>query len=93
KPRLGRRVGTVELTPQGERLIGKVLPKQEGMLPALMGELDSREIESLIRICGKLRREDAFDKVSYGAVLIRASEEFDGEEQSGEDDENSKSGE
>ncbi|MGA9883361.1 MAG: hypothetical protein WBQ34_06565 [Candidatus Acidiferrales bacterium] len=87
KPRLGRRVGTVELTPQGERLIGKVLPKQEGMLRALMGELDSREMESLIRICGKLRREDSFDKVSYGAALIRAGEEFDREEQGGEPEE------
>ncbi|MGH9739323.1 MAG: MarR family winged helix-turn-helix transcriptional regulator [Candidatus Acidiferrales bacterium] len=84
KPRLGRQVGTVELTPQGETLIGKVLPKQEGILRALMGELDSREMESLIRICGKIRREDDATKIRYAAELSRASGRFDGEEQGGE---------
>ncbi len=74
KPRLGRQVGTIELTPQGERLIAKMLPKQEGVLRALMGGLDSREMKSLIRICEKLRREDVFADVRFAAALIRAGE-------------------
>ncbi|MGH9718081.1 MAG: MarR family winged helix-turn-helix transcriptional regulator [Candidatus Acidiferrales bacterium] len=84
KPRLGRRVGTIELNPEGERLIGTVLPKQEEMLRSLMAELDSREMKSLIRICGKLRQEDEFTDVRFGAALIRAGEEFDGEERDDE---------
>ncbi len=74
KPRLGRQVGTIELTPQGERLIAKMLPKQEGVLRALMGGLDSREMKSLIRICEKLRREDVFADVRFAAALVRAGE-------------------
>jgi len=84
KPRLGRRVGTIELSPEGERLIGTVLPKQEEMLRLFMAELDSREMKSLIRICGKLRREEDFTAIRFGAALIRASEEFDQGEQDGE---------
>jgi DNA-binding MarR family transcriptional regulator len=81
KPRVGRRVGTIELTPEGERLIGRVLPKQEEMLRLLMGELDSREMGTLIRICQKIRREDDFTRIGLAAALIRASKEFDREEQ------------
>ena len=84
KPRLGRRVGTVELSPEGERLIGKVLPKQVEMLRSLMAELDSREMNSLIRICEKLRREDEFTDVRVAAALIRAAKDFDEEERGGE---------
>jgi len=84
KLRVGRRVGTIALSPEGERLIGKVLPKQEEMLRSLMAELDSREMKSLIRICGKLRREEDFTAIRFGAALIRASEEFDQGEQGGE---------
>jgi DNA-binding MarR family transcriptional regulator len=84
KPRLGRQVGTIELTPAGERLMARMLPKQEGVLHALMAGLDSREMKSLIRICAKLRREDAFAEVRFAAALMRAGKGFDGEEQGGE---------
>jgi DNA-binding MarR family transcriptional regulator len=84
KPRLGRQVGTIELTPEAEKLVGKVLPKQEGMLRALMGRLDSREMRTLIRVCKKLRREDALTNVRFAAALIRAGEGFDQGKQSGE---------
>lgn len=84
KPRLGREVGTVELTPEGEKLIARVLPKQEQMLRSLMANLDSREMQTLIRICEKLRREDDFTTINYGATLIRASKELDKEERDGE---------
>lgn len=79
KARLGRQVGTIELTPQGERLMAKMLPRQEGVLHALMGGLDSREMKSLIRICAKLRREDAFAEVRFATALIRAGEGESGE--------------
>jgi DNA-binding MarR family transcriptional regulator len=84
KPRVGRRVRTIELTEQGSRLVGIVLPKHEEMLRSLMAEVDSREIETLIRICQKIRREDDLSKMRFGHALIRASEEFDQEERGGE---------
>lgn len=74
KPRIGRRVVTIEMTPEGERLIGKVLPRQEGMLRALMGSLDTRELRTLIRACQKIRQEDEFTKVRFAAALIRAGQ-------------------
>lgn len=84
KPRLGRKVGTVALTPEGERLVGKVLPKQEFMLRSLMGNLDTREMQTLIRLCEKLRADDDFAKMRFAGALIRAGKEFEREEQSGE---------
>jgi DNA-binding MarR family transcriptional regulator len=73
--RVGRKVRTIELTPEGERLIGKVLPKHESIVRAVMGELDIREMRTLIGLCGKLRREDDEMKIGYGVALIRASSE------------------
>jgi DNA-binding MarR family transcriptional regulator len=84
QPRLGRRVGTIELTPEGERLIGKVLPRQEGMLRALMGSLDSREMKRLIRSCQKITEVDDLAKVRFAAALIRAGKGLYQEEQGGE---------
>jgi DNA-binding MarR family transcriptional regulator len=56
KRRFGRRVATVHLTEQGEKLIGNVLPKQEKIVKSLMHALQSRELDSLMRICRKLKR-------------------------------------
>ncbi len=58
KPRGGRRVGTVRLTPRGEKLIGHVLPRQAKIVKALMRALDGREQATLSRLCGKLREGD-----------------------------------
>jgi MarR family transcriptional regulator, 2-MHQ and catechol-resistance regulon repressor len=55
KPRQGLVVSRVSLTPQGERLIGSVLPKQEQIVKSLLCEMNSREMDSLARICRKLR--------------------------------------
>ncbi|MGA9885194.1 MAG: hypothetical protein WBQ34_15880 [Candidatus Acidiferrales bacterium] len=86
-PRVGRRVRTIELAPEGERLIGKVLPRQEGMVRSLMGGLDSREMQTLVRICEKLRREDDVSKIRFAAALIRAGSGFDQAEHDGESEE------
>lgn len=86
-PRPGRQVRTIELTPEGERLIGKVLPRQEGMVRTVMGGLDSREMHTLIRICEKLRREDDVAKIRFATNLIRAA---DGVDQAERDDESEK---
>jgi DNA-binding MarR family transcriptional regulator len=83
-PRAGRRVGTVELTSEGERLIGNVLPRQQGMLRALLAGLDSREMKTLIRTCEKITREDDFTKMRFAAALIRAGKGLYQEEQGGE---------
>ena len=60
KPRVGPLVGVISLTPQGERLIGHVLPRQETIVKSLFGLLDSRELDSLSRICRKLKEGDGF---------------------------------
>lgn len=86
RPRRGREVGTVELTAEGERLIGKVLPTQEGMLRVLMAGLDAREMRTLIRACRKIRQEDEFTKVRLATELIRAGEEFARKERDGDHD-------
>jgi DNA-binding MarR family transcriptional regulator len=84
KPRLGRRVTTIELSPEGKRLIENVLPRQERMVRSVMRGLDSREMRTLIRICGKLRREDMVTKLKYASELIRAGEEFQREQRDGD---------
>ena len=83
KPRIGREVRTIELAPEGEKLIGKVLPRQEGMVRSLMGGLDSREMRTLIRICEKLRLDDDVTRVAFGTALIQAGEDFEREERDG----------
>lgn len=59
KPRVGVKLGMIRLTPEGERLIGRVLPRQETAVRRLMDELHSRELETLSRICQKLRGSEA----------------------------------
>ncbi|MGH9740679.1 MAG: MarR family winged helix-turn-helix transcriptional regulator [Candidatus Acidiferrales bacterium] len=81
KERFGQRVVVASLTPQGEKLIGNVLPRQETIVKSLMHALDSRELDSVIRICRKLRRADA---LPYWAELMRQDREF-GESAEAED--------
>ncbi|MGA9885755.1 MAG: MarR family transcriptional regulator [Candidatus Acidiferrales bacterium] len=78
KERFGQRVMVASLTPQGEKLIGNVLPKQETIVKSLMHALDSRELDSVTRICQKLRRADA---LPFWAQLMRQNREY---EESGE---------
>ncbi len=84
RPRLGRRVRTIELTPEGKRLIERVLPRQEGIARSVMSGLDSREMRTLIRLCGKLRRKNIVTELKYASELMRAGEEFQREERAGE---------
>lgn len=78
KPRVGIKVGMVRLTPEGERLVGKVLPKQETAVKRLTDELDARELESLRRICRRLRESEV---LPFWAEVIRQDREA---EESGE---------
>ncbi|MGA9884332.1 MAG: hypothetical protein WBQ34_11500 [Candidatus Acidiferrales bacterium] len=78
KPRAGPRVGVISLTSQGERLIGNVLPRQETIVKSLMCPLDSRELDSLTRICLKLRRGDV---LPFWFEVMRQNREY---EESGE---------
>lgn len=64
RPRSGRRVTMVRLTPAGERFIGVVFPNHAKIVKALMRAIDSREQESLSRICRKLREGDIVRYVS-----------------------------
>jgi DNA-binding MarR family transcriptional regulator len=76
--RSGHRVMMVRLTPQGEKLIGSILPKQETIVKSLMHELDSREMDTVIHICQKLRQADA---LPFWAEVIRQNRKFEeGEE-------------
>ncbi|MGH9638888.1 MAG: MarR family winged helix-turn-helix transcriptional regulator [Bryobacteraceae bacterium] len=81
KERFGPQVGMVSLTEQGERLVGNLLPKQEEIVRSLMGALDGRELESLTRICRKLRRDDM---LPFWFEVMRQGREF---EESGEAEE------
>jgi hypothetical protein len=64
KPRAGRRIGVVILTPLGAELIGSVLPKQAKLAKAWMRALHGREQESLSRLCRKLREGDVLKFMS-----------------------------
>ncbi len=77
EPKQGREVGTVELTPQGERLMESLLPKQETIVRSILGELDSRELATLTRICRKIRQDEKFTEVRLAGALIRAHKEFE----------------
>jgi DNA-binding MarR family transcriptional regulator len=72
KPRVGLKVGMVSLTPEGERLVGRVLPRQETAVKRLMDELHSRELESLSRICRRLRGSEA---LPFWSEVVRQSSE------------------
>ncbi|MGH9716452.1 MAG: MarR family winged helix-turn-helix transcriptional regulator [Candidatus Acidiferrales bacterium] len=78
KPRRGRRVRLISLTPEGQRLIGKVLPKQETVIKSLMDVLESRELDSLTRICRKVRRGDA---LPFWFEVMRQNREYEESEE------------
>ncbi|MDE3171032.1 MAG: winged helix-turn-helix transcriptional regulator [Acidobacteriota bacterium] len=81
KPRRGRRVGLIRLSAEGERLIGKVLPRQEAIVGSLMDALEARELDSLARLCRKLRRDDA---LPYGFEVMRQAREYEAGAEAGE---------
>jgi DNA-binding MarR family transcriptional regulator len=72
--RLGRRMGIVRLTAQGEKLIGNVLPKQAKLVKAWMRALDGREQTTLSQLCGKLREGDV---VKFYSEITHLDEEED----------------
>lgn len=74
RPRKGREMGAVRLTPLGEKLIGSVIPKRAKLVKALMRALDGREQQSLSRICHKLREGDAM-KFYSEMTVVREGEE------------------
>jgi DNA-binding MarR family transcriptional regulator len=74
KPRFGPLVTVVRLTQPGERLIGNVLPKQEAIVKALVQELDSREMDTVVRVCRKLRQVEA---LPFWAEVIRQHRKFE----------------
>ncbi len=55
RPRRGVRAVRVSLTPQGETLIGNVLPKQAQIVKSLLWEMNSRDMDTLVRICRNMR--------------------------------------
>jgi DNA-binding MarR family transcriptional regulator len=72
KPRQGLRVSRVGLTAQGERLIGNVLPKQEQIVKSLLWEMNSREMDTLGRICRKMRGSEL---LPFWGEVIRVNRE------------------
>jgi DNA-binding MarR family transcriptional regulator len=74
KPRRGRRVRLIRLSAEGERLIGNVLPRQERVVKSLMDALESRELDSLARLCRKLRKDNV---LPYWFEVMRQGGEFE----------------
>jgi DNA-binding MarR family transcriptional regulator len=56
--REGRRMAVVGLTATGKKFIGDVLTRYAGVMREIMRGIDPREMESLSRICKKLREGD-----------------------------------
>jgi MarR family 2-MHQ and catechol resistance regulon transcriptional repressor len=75
KRRQGRRVSRISLSPEGQRLIANVLPRQEQIVKSLMYAINSTEIETLARICRKLRKSELFP---FWSEMIRQGQEFEG---------------
>jgi len=59
EPREGRRMTVVGLTAPGKKFIGEVLTRYSKVVKSIMGGVNFREMESLSRICRKLREGDA----------------------------------
>lgn len=74
EPRFGHRVMMISLAEPGERLIANVLPKQESIVKALVHELDSREMDTMVRVCRKLRRSEM---LPFWAELSRQHRKFE----------------
>lgn len=83
----GSHVGVVSLTQQGETLIERMLPAQEHAVGALMRTLDGREQITLSQLCRKLCGDELLRKMLLGSALIRAHEQFYGDEESGDEEE------
>ncbi len=64
KPRVGRRIAMISLTPAGEKFLGIFLPKHAKMVKAFMRALKGNEQESLSRLCRKLWEGDGTKFVS-----------------------------
>ncbi|HKV05939.1 MAG TPA: MarR family transcriptional regulator [Candidatus Acidoferrales bacterium] len=64
KPRVGPRVSVVSLAPAGEKLVGRVLPKQAKVVKSLMRALQGREQRTMSRLCHKLREGDILKFIS-----------------------------
>ena len=75
KPRVGVKLGMVSLTAEGEKLIGRVLPRQETAVRRLMDDLHSRELETLSRICRKLRGSE---ELPFWFEVMRQGREHEG---------------
>lgn len=74
RPRQGVKVSRISLTPQGERLIGNVFPKQQSVVRSLMIELNGRELDTLVHICRKLRRSEL---LPFQLQRVKQQVEFD----------------
>lgn len=64
EPREGRRISVVGLTKSGKKFVGIVMPRHSKVVKAFMRAIDSREQDSLSRICRKLREGDIMKFVS-----------------------------
>jgi len=59
QPRVGRRMSVLGLTAPGKKFIGEVLTRYSKVVKSIMRGIDPREMETLSRICRKLREGDA----------------------------------
>ncbi|MGH9747451.1 MAG: MarR family winged helix-turn-helix transcriptional regulator [Candidatus Acidiferrales bacterium] len=59
RPKKGRRIVLIRLTPSGKILMKHLFPKHAKVVKAEMKVLDGREQMTLIRLCRKLQRGDA----------------------------------
>jgi MarR family 2-MHQ and catechol resistance regulon transcriptional repressor len=58
KPRPGRQIAMISLTPAGEKFMENFLPKHAKMVKSFMRALEGRDQEALGRLCRKLREGD-----------------------------------
>lgn len=55
KEHADRRKNIVEITPAGKKLLAKIDPEFAGLLSAVLGDVSTSELESLLKITGKFR--------------------------------------
>jgi len=73
-PREGRRIAVVGLTATGKKFIGDVLTRYSGIMKGIMRGIDPREMESLSRICRKLREGDPVKFLRELQIMDEAEE-------------------
>ena len=83
KPHEGdKRVAEIHLTPDGQKLIAETFPLHAMLVRAQMSVLDTREQETLIRLCRKLTQGDPgkfiLELASSARAEIKAAEEAAG---------------